>query len=83
MKQPKHTKSAQVAQAQQRRATIAVMALFALACPGRLIAPEVVLFRELLPIAATLLGLWSKKRLVGKQARMIWSLLEQHYASLV
>ncbi len=63
MKQPEKTKPCCD---RQRRVAIAVAALFALACLGRLVAPEVALFRELLPIAATLLGLVVREALGGR-----------------
>lgn len=63
MKQPEKTKPFCD---RQRHVTIAVVALFALACLGRIVAPEVALFRELLPIVAALLGLVVKETLGGR-----------------
>ncbi len=41
----------------RRRLALAVVALFVGVCLGRLFAPEVALFRDLVPVAAALLGL--------------------------
>jgi hypothetical protein len=46
---------------------IAVVTLFVGVCLGRLCAPEVPLFRELLPIAAGLLGLVVRYYFVGHE----------------
>jgi hypothetical protein len=51
----------------RRRLALAVVALFVGVCLGRLLAPNVQLFQELLPVAAALLGLVVRSYLSGQE----------------
>ena len=51
----------------RRRLALAVAALFVGVCLGRLLAPNVQLFQELLPAAAALLGLVVRSYFAGRE----------------